>query len=190
MFARGFKSWCEQVARQQRREVKLLPTDPLIPTRLAEHLGIDVWTPKDIPDFDLACANTLLVEDPDSWSAVTISINSKHLIIVNSSHSEARCASDISHELSHILSGHEPARIDISEDGLLLLNTYDKKQEDEANWLSGCLLLPRDALMLIRKQHLSDEAAMRKYGVSGQMLRYRFSVSGVDTQLKRMKSIH
>lgn len=187
MFTRGFKSWCEQVARQQRRELNLLPTDPLDPKRLAAHHGIDVWTPEDVPDFDSECLHTLLVEDPNSWSAVTLSVDSKHLIILNPTHSAARCASDMCHEISHVLIGHEPARLYVSEDGIPMLSTYDKKQEEEANWLSGCLLLPREALMVIRRRRISDDAATSKYGVSSQMLRFRFSVSGVDTQLKRMK---
>jgi Zn-dependent peptidase ImmA (M78 family) len=52
----------------------------------------------------------------------------------------------------------------------LILNTYDRQQEDEANWLAGSLLLPRDALIWIRKQRLDLQAAAREYGVIVQML--------------------
>lgn len=65
-------------------------------------------------------------------------------------HRNGRLASDIMHELAHLIIGHEPARVDVTEDGLLILNTFSQKQEDEAKWLSGCLLLPRPALLAIR----------------------------------------
>ena len=97
-------------------------------------------------------------------------------------------ASDLTHEMAHVLAGHTPSRIDVSEDGLLLLNSFDRDQEDEANWLAGCLLLPREALMLIQRSGLSLEVACRRYGVSSAMMNYRLGVTGVNKQLRRIKS--
>lgn len=187
MFKRGFKSWCENVAIQQRRELNLRSVDPLDARLLAKHLGIQVWSAEQVPGLDPESLRTLLREDPDSWSAVTICVGSKDLIILNSSHSGGRPASDLTHELSHILFGHEPARVDVTEDGLLMLNMYDRKQEEEANWLAGCLLLPRDALMLIRRERMDLKIAAKRYGVSPEMLQYRMNVTGVDYQLGRAR---
>lgn len=187
MFKRGFKSWCENVAIQQRRELNLRSVDPLDSRLLAKHLGIQVWSAEQVPGLDPESLRTLLREDPDSWSAVTICVGSKDLIILNSSHSGGRPASDLTHELSHILFGHEPARVDVTEDGLLMLNMYDRKQEEEANWLAGCLLLPRDALMLIRRERMDLKIAAKRYGVSLEMLQYRMNVTGVDYQLGRAR---
>jgi Zn-dependent peptidase ImmA (M78 family) len=89
------------------------------------------------------------------------------------------------HELAHIVLGHSAGRVDISPDGLLMLRTFDRKQEAEADWLAGCLLLPRDALLRIRRDGLSEDKAMGCYVVSKQMLDMRFRLSGVDVQLKR-----
>ena len=187
VFARGFKAWCENVAIQQRRELGLRPTDPLDPWQLAKHLGIRVHTPSEIPGLDPDCLKTLLQEDADSWSAVTISAGSQDVIILNSSHKGGRPASDLTHELAHILLGHEPARIDVTADGTLMLSTYDKKQEEEANWLAGCLLLPRDALIVIQSQGVDSKLAARRYGISQQMLQFRRNVTGVDYQLARAR---
>lgn len=187
MFIRGFKSWCETVAIQQRRELKLRSIDPIDPLLLAKHIGVKVWNAEDVPGLEPQYLKTLLIEDPDSWSAITLYILSTDLIILNSVHSPARRSSDLVHELSHILIGHEPSRVDISEDGLLMLNTYNKNQEDEANWLAGCLLLPRDALILIRQQGMDLKIAAKQYGVSQQMLRYRINVTGIEHQVKRLR---
>ena len=65
----------------------------------------------------------------------------------------------------------------------MLLKNYDKLQEMEADWLAGCLLLPREALLHIKRSALDDSAAAQIYGVSVQMLTYRLSTSGVNRQL-------
>lgn len=187
MFARGFKSWCENVAIQQRRELKLKQSDPLDPRVLARHLSIEVWHAEEVPGLDKQYLRILLEDDPDSWSAVTLSVGATNLIILNSSHFGGRPASDLMHELSHILIGHEPARAYVTEDGLLMLNAYDRKQEEEARWLAGCLLLPRDALVQIRLHRMNLKVAARKYGVSSDMLRYRLNVTGIDNQFNRLK---
>lgn len=185
MFRRGFKAWCENVAIQMRRDLKLNPSDPLDPTNLANRLDVDILPPEEIPGVEPWCLKTLLRDDKDSWSAVTVTVESRSLIIANSSHSRARHVSNLMHELSHIIIGHEPGRYDLTADGLLLLATYKKEQEDEAAWLSGCLLLPREALLRIRRKQLTPRSAAEKYGVSLDMLQYRFNVTGVDQQLKR-----
>jgi Zn-dependent peptidase ImmA (M78 family) len=187
MYERGFKSWCERVALQQRRELNLKPVDPLDAHRLAEHLSILVWTADQIPELDAECLRVLIQEDSDSWSAITLCTGTKDLIILNPVHSEARRASDMMHEIAHILIGHEPARVDVSEDGLLLLNTYDKKQEDEAKWLAGCLLLPRDALLLIRRLRIDAATAAEKFGVSQPMVEFRWNVTRLGPQFNRQR---
>lgn len=182
MFKRGFKSWCERVALQQRKELELQPADPLDPLLLARHLEIDVWTAREVPGLDDECLTVLTKKDSDSWSAITISTGIKDLIIVNSSHLDGRRASDIMHEIAHIIIGHEPARVDVTEDGLLILSSYNKLQEEEAKWLSGCMLLPREALLLIRRQKMAPEAAAKRYGVSVPMLTYRQNVLKLGPQ--------
>jgi Zn-dependent peptidase ImmA (M78 family) len=185
VFPRGFKTSCENVARQQRRNLGLVPSAPLDPYVLAKHLGIIVHSVEDVPGLSPDCLRILLYHDADSWSAVTLSSNNRNVVILNSSHAPTRLASDLVHEIAHILIGHTPSRIDLTEEGLLMLSTYSRQQEDEANWLAGCLLLPRDALVLIRNQRQDLAAAAKKYGISMDMLRYRINVTGVDYQFKR-----
>lgn len=86
------------------------------------------------------------------------------------------------HELAHRIRGHQAEEVEISEDGIMILNSYDKALEEEADWLAGCLLLPRDALVRIKKERLSDVEAAARYGVSLRMLSYRNSMTGVNRQ--------
>lgn len=186
MYKRGFKSWCENTSAALRSELKLASADALDPRKLAVHLDIVVWKLEEIPGIPAACVETLCA-DSDSWSAATVCLGARYAVILNSSHSPARINSDFMHELSHLVLAHTPARVDVSNDQMLLLSSYDRAQEDEANWLSGALLLPRDALFSIRKSQLTDQAACRLYGCSRDMLTFRFRVTGVDIQLKRTR---
>lgn len=64
----------------------------------------------------------------------------------------------------------------------MLLGSYDKIQEEEADWLSGCLLLPREALIAIKRRGLDDSSAATQYGVSLRMLTYRMNRTGINRQ--------
>jgi Zn-dependent peptidase ImmA (M78 family) len=103
------------------------------------------------------------------------------VIIRNPAHSPERSASDVMHELAHVLLEHEPGNVFFGPNGMAL-RTHNKDQEDEARWLSGCLLLPRESLFAIRRRRLSDLDACREYGVSQDMLTFRRQTSGVDKQ--------
>jgi hypothetical protein len=185
MYRRGFKSWCENVSVQHRRNLGLAPTDPLDPYRLAETMDVIVWAANEVPGVDPEALRVLVEEDPDSWSAVTVTVESRRAIVLNPSHVGGRPASDLMHELAHLLLGHKPARMDVSEDGLMILKGYDRAQEDEAAWLAGCLLLPREAIMFIRRMRMDERTAAKRYGVSVAMLQYRIRMTGVDRQLGR-----
>ena len=187
MFERGFKAWCERYSAEKRHELGLKAADPLDPLLLAKLLGVTIWTPQDIPGLSLETRNILLRNDgktPSCWSAVTLVMKNRVLVILNSSHSPARQASDLTHELAHRIRGHEAQEVDVSAEGLMLLKSYEKLQEDEADWLSGSLLLPREALLSIKKNGLEPKAAAAKFGVSIRMLKYRMAVTGVNRQFR------
>lgn len=183
MFERGFKSWCERLSLELRKELGHRPADPLDPHSLANHLGIAVLTTKDFPELSEASRKAL--EAPDAgWSAVTLDGPSSKLIIVNHTHSIRRQSSDLMHEIAHHLLEHKPSGVEVSQEGLLILETYSRKQEEEADWLAGCLLLPRPALVHIHRRINDHEAAAERYVVSLAMLKYRLDVSGVNYQFR------
>ncbi len=185
MFERGYKTWCENISASLRKELALESKSPIDLDALAKHLGIFVWEAKDVPGVDKETLGILLETDSSSWSAFTIYANGRSLIVLNSSHFGGRRASNLCHELAHLILGHEPARLDVAEGGHLVLHSFDQSQEQEADWLSGCLLLPRVALLACRKEGLSIEDIASKFGASKQMATYRLNASGVERQLAR-----
>lgn len=181
---RGFKTAAERTSASLRAELGLVVTDRLEPAALARYLAVELRKPADIPDIPQEVLHQLLEIDPSGWSAVTVLLPTKATIVYNPRHSPGRQASDIVHELAHLILGHEPARLIMSNDGALVMRSYDQKQEDEASWLGWALLLPRDGLLSLRRQNLSAAQIAGQLGVSETLVRYRLGVTGVESYLK------
>ena len=188
MFRRGFKSWCEETAIKVRKNQSLAPTAPLSAFALAKELRVPVIPPSELKHLSAEVALRLTHEHADCWSAITIPGKSSALIVYNPAHSEARQNSDLMHELSHIFLGHKPTMVFIDPKSGLAIREHDPAQEDEAGWLSGCLLLPRVVLLHIKSTRMHVDVACRQYGVSAPMLTYRMNVSGVNLQHSRTRA--
>jgi Zn-dependent peptidase ImmA (M78 family) len=181
-FDRGFKSWAELTSLTIRRELDLAPHDPLDVKELARFLGVDVWTPHQVPGIPKDTLEQLLERDPWGWSAVSLLVDGRGLIIYNPRRSSGRKSSDISHELAHFIIGHEPSSMILSQDGSIAMRTFDRKQEDEANWLAWCLLIPREALIWCKRARLSVKEIAERYQVSESLVTFRLNISGVESQ--------
>ncbi len=181
---RGFKARCEEMAHSLRLELHLEPADPLSPDELASYLDVYIWS---VTDLGLSAEDVrqLVNEDPDAWSAITVSALGREAIIVNPNHRGGRYSSDVMHELAHLLLGHTPRSWFFAGSEDLALRAYDPAAEEEANWLAGALLLPREALVSTKRQRASDQVICERYGVSRQMLAFRKRVTAVDRQFGR-----
>lgn len=185
LFERGFKTWCENTAVGIRKKMGLTSTSPLSPFALAQQLSVIIWKLDNVPGLDTGVMSYLSSADGDEWSAVTVEANNKKIIVVNPSHSEARQASDLMHELAHVILSHGAAKVFMTPEGYALRD-FDEKQEAEANWFAGCLLLPREVLAdCLYKRKATDEA-LEEYGVSKQLYTYRQNMTGVRKQFSRV----
>ncbi len=184
---RGFKSQCEKRSVEIRKQLGLESVSPLSAEKLARHINVTIWSTLDIDGLSSEDLRQLTEIDPGSWSAFTLRIENRHLVVFNSAQSSARINSVCMHELSHIILGHELHGADVSPDGHLIPSNYNKEQEDEADWLGGTLLLPRPALLHIRNSKLSNEQIEEDYQVSNDMIKWRFRMTGVDIQLSNRR---
>ena len=184
---RGFKTRCENLAQSVRVDLGLKTSDPLPASELAAYLGVNVITPVDIPGMSGELLEVLLVDEAQGWSALTVSDSKSTLVIYNPRHSDGRQSSDVTHELAHVLLRHSPSVLMFAPDGTWALRSYDKPQEEEAGWLSGCLLLPRPALLSIARAGRSPQAAAADYGVSQVLLKYRTDMTGVTRQVRNRR---
>lgn len=188
MFRRGFKSWCEKTAVSLRTRRGLHPSAPLPARVLGEELTAEIISPHELQNLQQDCARRLLKDHSECWSAITIPSERKPLIVYNPTHSPARQNSDLMHELSHILLNHEPGMTFVDPNSGLALRAHDKAQEEEASWLAGCLLLPREALLKIKRMNWTEQQTCELYLVSLQMLAYRMNTSGVNIQYRRSRA--
>ncbi len=177
-FKRGFKTDAEKIALTCRINLGLKDHDPMPSFLLAEYLKLPIIKPSEL-GLRPSCLNELVSGHGSScWSAITIGRDAPELIIHNDSHSTSRTESNIMHELAHVLLKHEMSEIDTSLG--IPLRKYEGQQEIEAEWLGGCLQLPKTALMkYFIYQSFSEQAISEKFNASLSMVNYRIRVSGV-----------
>lgn len=181
---RGFKSTCEVTAKRYRKRLGVSLQAALPYRQLADELGVFLWAVDDVTGLDDDTIHQLSVADALAWSAVTVRLDERYAIVVNTAQNQRRIPNSVVHELAHIMLGHSAARVDISEDGHLWLSTYDEQQEREADWLSATLLLPRDGLLrsFVRQRDIESIAA--QFRVSRELVRWRLNATGVARQVE------
>ena len=180
-FQRGFKTWCENMAVNIRKREGLEPTSPLRARELAKSMGVSILELESVPGLEDGTIKYLSSVQGDEWSAVTVHCDDRQFIVVNPRHSEARQSSNIMHELAHLIRKHKPTQVHVYD--AFALRDFDPLQENEANWLAGCLLLPREALLHTGKQNIDADQIIEIYNVSRSLYNYRLNVSGVRRQL-------
>lgn len=178
---RGYKTWAEREACDVRNRVGLAAHSRLPARVLLGHLNAIVTAPGLIPGMTADDIAQLTQTDATSWSAISGAYNGKSFVIVNNAHSPARQESNLHHEAAHLIRRHRPSRI--LEINGLTLREYDKDAEGEAEWLAGCLHIPRTALLAAVRQGYDDSAIEQRFVASADMVRFRRSVTGVDRQL-------
>ena len=99
------------------------PNAPIDPWTYAAHLGVRVL---EFARLGLPAKETsqLTVVNGDSWSAMTLQQDGVFAIVLNPAHAITRRRNDLMHELAHIELEHTPARVEVSQTGLLLLSDY------------------------------------------------------------------
>ena len=182
---RGFKSWCENVSAEYRSNLGLERDAVLDPRDLARYLDVRVWTPHEVPGLSQASIEQLIETDPASWSAVTLAVNGQNVVILNSAHAPTRQRSSLAHELAHLALNHRAARTTVSDEGFLFSDRFDEEQEEEADWLSGALLLPREGLLNAYRRSRASAVVARHFGVSTNLVDWRLRMTGILMQTQR-----
>ena len=176
---RGFKSEAERIARDVRTELGMSAAQSVTPEALADLLGIEVRAGDELIPRERF--TELEKVQPGAFSACTFRPSADRVVVVyNPLSAKSRQRSDLAHELAHTLLGHELSRVE--KLGGVTFLSCDPTQEEEAAWLSGCLLLPRVLLLAEIRRGSSAKDIARKCGVSERMAQYRLNVTGVTRQ--------
>jgi Zn-dependent peptidase ImmA (M78 family) len=180
----GFKSEAEAIAVEVRAELGLSALAALDPLALATHLDIPVRCLTE-SGYDQDVTDHFTGAGHDTFSAITVFHGRRRVIIHNDSHTKPRQNSNITHELSHALLLHTPSPA-LDSRGCRI---WHQHQEDEANYLCGCLLVTRRAALEVARRNFSIDAAASFYGVSRQMMSWRVNSTGANVQAQRERAV-
>ncbi len=181
---RGFKTQAERLADKAWRDLGLADAAPFDISRFAETLGAQVL----MADTLVPLARLLEIDhlQPFSFSACTFLLPGGPVIVLNPAVSDGRRRSDAAHELAHLVLRHQmrvPERV-----GDYVFFTGSTDQEDEANWLGACLLLPRAVVIRAAASGKDAEAIARAYGTTPKMATFRLNATGAARQLERFRA--
>lgn len=182
---RGFKSEAERLASAVRERLGCEPGDSVPLNALADDLDVDMM-PADrlVP---LERLRDLQHLQDDAFSAATFRRpNGRRVVVYNPLHSVGRTRSNQAHELAHIALQHTLRTIE--KVGGMSFMTCDIEQEEEADWLGGCLLLPRRMLLVAASQGKTAAQIADEHQTSERMARFRLNASGVLVQVGRARA--
>jgi Zn-dependent peptidase ImmA (M78 family) len=182
-FRRGFKAEAERTVVELRDELGLGSGGRLDPNELAEHLCVPVLTLHDLAHLARDEVRHFLERGRSAFSAATIYVGRfKRVIITNPAHSDTRQMNSLCHELSHIVFDHE-AEAPLNVTGA---RDWDGAQEREADWLAGCLLIPKDAAHAAARAGRTDEEVAAEFGVSRALATWRMRMTGSRIRAQRL----
>ena len=154
---------------------------------LAKHVGCMIY-PADAL-VGIAKLKQLRRIQDDAFFSCTFELPShRRAIVYNPLMPDTRRNSDVAHEVAHIILEHRLSRL--KRLGSIAFLSCDTQQEDEAAWLSGCLLLPRAALVHDLREQKTPAMIAKTRGVSHDMVDYRLRVTGLTRQLGAGRSRH
>jgi Zn-dependent peptidase ImmA (M78 family) len=175
---RGFPAQAERHAARVRDELGLGPADPVDIHTVARQLGVRVVAADEL--IDIARLQELERIQAFAFSACTLDIGGTKVVVFNPLRSPARTQSDLAHELSHLVLGHELD--DVRVVAGMPFRTCRPDQEEEATNLGGTLLLPRPLLLRAARRGLGVKEIAEQYEVTLEMARFRFNRTGVARQ--------
>jgi Zn-dependent peptidase ImmA (M78 family) len=176
---RGFKANAERESLRLRGELGLRHTQALDVTKLADHMDVEIVSAEDL--IDIGHLEELERIQAYSFSAATFEVNGRAIIVSSPLRTPGRLASDIAHELSHLLLKHELS--EVREISGVPFRTCRPEEEEQATNFGGTLLLPRSLLVAAARQGHGPEEIAKKYNVTVEMARFRYNSTGVGSQM-------
>lgn len=174
---RGFKKRANGLSKKARLRLSLGVGDYLDPLVLADAMKAQIIDPINL-DIPSETKNILLTIREKEWSALGAHVNEKPAIFINSSHSQTRIEASIMHELAHFILKHEPMGA-LNYFGIPLTR-FNKDQEDEAEFLGGCLQIPEECMFpLFAYEKYTIQKLADHFKCSKQVAQMRYNQEGI-----------
>jgi hypothetical protein len=181
---RGFKSDAERTAEHVRSDLGLGLLDRLDCFALAEAWGIPVVSLGELREDGASEASIRRLLSPEAgFSATTVVVGPRRLIVYNPRQEPGRKSNSLAHELAHVILEHEAA----PAIGVGGCRHWDGRQEAEADWLGGALLVPRAGALEWMLESDDVDAGASNFGVSLALFRWRINHTGVVRQVEKLR---
>ena len=183
-YRHGFKAESNRTARELRVEMNVRPEHPLCPWKLAAHLAVPILKFTELPDCEEK-KYLMRATGKKEFSATVCYEGIRAFIVNNDVHDIKRQASNVAHELTHVLLGHLPAP-PFDEAGK---RDFLAEIEDEAEWLGPTLLVSEDAALsaykLIQSKSHTITSLSDEWKITEDVLRMRMNLVGARTRFGR-----
>jgi hypothetical protein len=178
----GFKAEAKRLALELRAELGLDAHVPFDPYAFAHEYGVRIIR---LSELDGPARDHFLKRDGSALSGALIPVASGVVILENDAQPTTRRRTTMCHELAHVVLEHDF--------GVSLLADERKcglggTQEEEADWLSGEILIPYDGAFRLARVNASDEQAASTFDVSLAVARWRMNHSGARTVVRRTRA--
>ena len=178
---RGFKTEAERISLELRSELGLTAHDRLDCLFLAAHLEVPVIKLGNLVSCGAAKESiTILAGGSARFSALTVAEGSRKLIVYNQRHPPGRQANSLAHELSHIILDHPQVPV-LGAGGC---RHWNSEHEEEADWLAGALLVPREGAVRWLYNGGNSAGGAEYFGVSLALFEWRINHSGAYRQVQ------
>lgn len=193
---RGFKAAADRHAADLRKAIGCSEHETIDLSRVARHLKVAVLAADKVLG-DIEPLQALHEEQEGAFSAATFILPGRVVIVYNpidlngnhitptAAKQDGRTRSNVAHEFSHLVLGHQVREVqNIAGYSFFTCST---EQETEANWLAGCMLLPRRLLLTSAYRGDTDDAIAYNCNVTKQMVTFRMNVTGAKMQAARAR---
>ncbi|MCD2191367.1 ImmA/IrrE family metallo-endopeptidase [Actinomycetospora soli] len=193
---RGFKAQAERHAAELRTAANCSDLETIHLPRLAFHLKVGVLAGHRVLG-DVQPFLDLHAEQPGAFSGATFHMDDGRIVVIYNpviyetgdvltpqrAQTHGRTRSDVAHEFSHLVLGHTLREVKSIAGHPFL--SCDPEQEEEANWLAGCLLLPRPLLLKAARDQEADSHLAERTHTTVDMARWRMNATGARMQAAR-----
>jgi hypothetical protein len=162
------------------REFAATPLDqPLNPWKLAPYVKLRVVSLNQIEGLSPESRKLLIGDNGKSWSggASRPLPDGSRLVFLNPNHTRERQAATLMEEICHVILGHSPTRLMLTEEETSVhFRNFDENQEEVAYAVGAAALVPYFSLKHAVEAGLSAERIARRFIVSRNLVEYRIKV--------------
>lgn len=170
----------ERIALKIREFAGVAIDQPLNPWRLAPYVKLRITNIKEIQGLSPETRRALLGDIGKNWSggATRPLPDGSRLVFLNPNHTRERQAATLMEEICHVILGHSPTKLTMTEETgqALHFRNFDENQEEVAYAVGAAALIPYFSLKHAVMAGLRSDKIARKFVVSRELVEYRIKV--------------